>query len=91
MRSVIRVTLALDILLICSEGVAPNLTRLLPLGGNHLSQLGVCLGLAVAAVELWEVCSLGRIDRASHKKQSVESLRLGGPRLRPSRPPTRAR
>ena len=54
-RKVVRVTLALEVLLICGEGGVPYLARCLPLGGSHLAQLGLCLGSAIAVVEIWEV------------------------------------
>jgi hypothetical protein len=51
--AVVRIALALEILLVCIEGVAPTITHhYLPLAGSHLAQLGFVLGLAVTIVEI---------------------------------------
>lgn len=50
----VRIALALEMLLVCIGGALPLAASWLPLGGSHLSQVGLCLGLAVAGVELFE-------------------------------------
>lgn len=54
LSDVVQFTLALEILLVCGEGTIPALTKRLPLGGTHLAQLGLVLGLAVAVVDFWQ-------------------------------------
>jgi hypothetical protein len=49
---VITRALAIELLLVVVEGVAPGLTPWLPVGGSQLSQVGACLALAVAYYEL---------------------------------------
>jgi hypothetical protein len=65
LRNAIRFTLAIEILLVCFEGVIPGAARYLPLGGSHLSQLGLILGLGIAASEL---CEVTRHTRPSPQK-----------------------
>jgi hypothetical protein len=48
----IALALAVETLLVCLEGAVPRCTHLLPLGGSHLSQQGLVLGLAVVAEHL---------------------------------------
>jgi len=43
-----------ELLFVCAEGIVPRLSRRLPLGGSHLTQLGFVLGLAVGMVEIWD-------------------------------------
>jgi hypothetical protein len=52
MVKVFAIMLAVDLLLTIATGLIPFLKRHLPLGGSDLAQLGVCLGLAAAYVEL---------------------------------------
>ena len=47
----VKLALALEILLVCIEGVFMPSHAFLPLGGTHLAQLGLVLGLAVVIVE----------------------------------------
>jgi hypothetical protein len=47
------VALAIETLLVCAEGTIPALSHYLPIGGSHLAQLGLTLGLAVVADHLW--------------------------------------
>lgn len=54
LSAVVRIALALEILLVCIEGVLPYSHDYLPLGSSHLAQLGLVLGLAVMIVEIWE-------------------------------------
>ena len=49
----IRIALALELLLICGEAVCRPLGAYLPLGGSHIAQVGVSLGLAVVIAEFW--------------------------------------
>ena len=51
----VSVALAVDLLLTCFVGCLPILTRVLPIGGSHLAQLGFLVGLAISSAQLWEV------------------------------------
>jgi hypothetical protein len=57
LTKVIRAALALDLFLICSEGVASPDLSYLPLGHSNLAQLGFCLGVAVILIEIGSVTS----------------------------------
>jgi hypothetical protein len=48
----IKIGLAIELLLECVGGIFPSLGLYLPLGGSHLAQIGVALGVAVAVSEL---------------------------------------
>lgn len=48
----VALALALESLLVCLEGTVPPCARFLPLGGSHLAQLGLVLGVAIAAEHL---------------------------------------
>lgn len=61
----VRFALALELLLICLEGAIPPLSRLLPLGGSHLAQVGFCLGLGVAGADVWLLYLRLRRDHGS--------------------------
>jgi len=54
LTAVVRIALALEILLVCIEGVVPTTSSYLPLGGSHLAQLGLVLSLAITVVDIWE-------------------------------------
>jgi hypothetical protein len=54
LAAIIQIALALEILLVCAEGVIPGANRYLPLGHSPLAQIGLALGLAVAGVGIWE-------------------------------------
>lgn len=54
--AVVRIALALETLLVCIEGVVPAARRILPLGGSHLAQLGLVLGVAIALADIWGLC-----------------------------------
>ena len=56
LKKVARVSLALEVGLVCIEGVFPQLP-FLPLGGSPLSQIGFCLGSAWLISEVAEVLS----------------------------------
>jgi hypothetical protein len=58
---VVRIALALEILLVCVEGVIPASRGYLPLGRSHLAQLWLVLGLAVMTVEIWESLSHAKL------------------------------
>jgi hypothetical protein len=60
--AVVRVALALEILLICIEGVLPANHGSLPLGNSHLAQLGLVLGLAVVIAEIREARKPGKFS-----------------------------
>lgn len=49
---VIRWAAAFDVILVIVGGVLPSLHGYMPIGGSHVAQLGVCLGLAFAYTEL---------------------------------------
>jgi hypothetical protein len=51
----VSVALAVDLLLTCSAGCLPFLSRVLPIGGGHLAQLGFLVGLAISFTHLWQV------------------------------------
>jgi hypothetical protein len=53
MSIAIRIALALELLLICSEAVCRPLGAYLPLGGSQIAQVGASLGIAVVIAELW--------------------------------------
>ena len=57
LTAVVRIALALEILLVCLEGIFPVTHSILPLGHSSLAQLGLVLGLAVIIVEIWEAVS----------------------------------
>jgi hypothetical protein len=50
----IRITSALEILLLCVEGAIPGASDYLPLGHSHLAQLGFMFGLGIGGVVIWE-------------------------------------
>jgi hypothetical protein len=50
----VTLALAMESLLVCLEGAVPPCASFLPLGGSHLAQLGLVLGLAIAAEHLRE-------------------------------------
>jgi hypothetical protein len=58
----IRFALALELVLICLEGAFQQHIPWLPLGGSHIAQIGICLGLAVASVELRQLVGARRAD-----------------------------
>ena len=51
LSSVVGLALAIDLLLVCAEGVFVPQSQLLPLGGSNLAQLGFVLGLAIGLTE----------------------------------------
>jgi hypothetical protein len=53
LNRLIAVALAFETLLVCVEGSIPASTRYLPLGGSHLAQLGLVLGVVVVVTHLW--------------------------------------
>jgi len=53
--SSITVALSIDLLLTSLVGCLPYLSRLLPIGGSHLSQLGFLLSISIAFAHLWQV------------------------------------
>jgi hypothetical protein len=53
LNRLITMALAMETLLVCVEGSIPASARYLPLGGSHLAQLGLVLGMAVVATHLW--------------------------------------
>jgi hypothetical protein len=53
--AVITIALSVDLLLVCLSGCIPYLSKLLPIGGSHLAQVGFLLGVSVALAHLWEV------------------------------------
>ncbi len=60
LSAVVRIALALEILLVCTEGVLPPAHHYLPFGGSHFAQLGLVLGLAITFVDLWESLSINK-------------------------------
>jgi hypothetical protein len=52
MIEVLGLMLAAHLLLTIAQGTMPYFRRRLPLGGNELAQLGVCLGLAAVYIEV---------------------------------------
>jgi hypothetical protein len=64
LTAVVRIALALEILLVCGEGVVPASHNFLPLGGSHLTQLGLVLGLAVMVVDIWQSFPVRKAGRA---------------------------
>ena len=60
LSAVVRIALALEILLVCIEGVVPSSHTYLPLGNSHLAQLGLVLGLAITIVDIWESLANGK-------------------------------
>ena len=62
LAAVVRIALALEILLVCGEGVVPPSHGYLPLGGSHLAQLGLVLGLAITIVDIWETLAAAKVS-----------------------------
>lgn len=58
LTAVVRIALALEILLVCIEGSLSH--EYLPVGGSHLAQLGLVLGLATVIVEVWEALPISK-------------------------------
>jgi hypothetical protein len=54
MLLLLRLAGATELLLVCAEGLVPGGHTLLPLGGNHLAQIGVVFGLTFALKEMCE-------------------------------------
>lgn len=52
MPAMIRVALLMDLLLTCAEATIPTAGHYLPIAGNHFSQLGLELVVAVILIEL---------------------------------------
>jgi hypothetical protein len=73
-----RVALALDLILICMEGVWPPSRGLLPLGGSHLSQIGLIMAFVFVAAELIACASLVR--RAAARRAIRTLARRGAAR-----------
>jgi branched-subunit amino acid ABC-type transport system permease component len=46
---------ALELALVCAEGVVPGSGAILPLGGSPLSQVGVVFGVSFVFTELVEI------------------------------------
>lgn len=51
----LRLAGAIELALICVEGLVPGSDVILPLGGNHLSQVGVVFGFSFVLTELADV------------------------------------
>ncbi len=60
----IRISLAVELLLVAVEQAVPGAGHVLPIGGNHFVQLGVLLCLGVAFEEFAE--AIGRGGRGKH-------------------------
>lgn len=52
MLGVLRLYLAFELLLVIIGDCAPSARSRLPIGDSHSSQVGVCLGVAFASIEL---------------------------------------
>jgi hypothetical protein len=48
----LRLAAAIELALVCAEGVMPGADSVLPLGGNDLSQIGAVFGISYVLVEL---------------------------------------
>lgn len=45
----------IELTLVCVEGLVPGTDTILPLGGNHLSQVGAVFGISFVLTELIDI------------------------------------
>lgn len=73
MLSIVRLAAAIDVLLIVLEASFPGTRWLLPLGGSHIAQLGIVLGLAFLLIECADA-GYAALNRWRAKTDSTPAL-----------------